>query len=163
MNVNTVHSLIKSLDGDAIVGEVERLYQEGFQDDYRDAVTEICKMTPSKTDLCCVLGKTFDLSDQAPLIDVYGKYLGDDQRWGLSCTSWEEWLAMPVLTEPEVGSLSDLETAAHILYEMTWGGWGEDDVTEKREYLTDLMDEVHEAIEAGDTSKFRSIDLLKPN
>jgi hypothetical protein len=159
MNVNTVHSLFKSLDGDAIVGEVERLYQEGFQDDYRDAVTEICKMTPSKTDLCCVLTKG---ADDFP-VDVCGKYLGDDQRWGLSCTSWKEWLSMPVLTEPEVGSLSDLETAAHILYEMTWGGWGEDDVTEKREYLTDLMDEVHEAIEAGDTSKFRSIDLLKPN
>ena len=159
MNVNTVQSLLKSFDGDDIVAEVERLYEEGLQDDYRDAVSSMRDLTPAQTDICCVLVKG---TNGFP-VEVCGKRLGDDQRWALSHTSWEEWLSMPILVEPEAGILSDLETAAHIIYEMTWGGWSEDDVTEKREYLSDLMDEVHEAVESGDTSRFQSIDLPKSN
>jgi hypothetical protein len=160
MNVNTVHSLLEKLDDEALVAEVERLYEEGMQNDYRDALSAIRKLTPSQTDLCCVLA---DGRDEFFRVEVYGKYLGDDQRWSLTCTSWLEWLAMPVLIEPEVGSLSDLETAAHILYEMTWGGWSEDDVAANRETISDRMDEVLDAIESGDTSGFQTIELPKPN
>lgn len=158
MNVNTLHSLLGRLDDEALVAEVERLYEEGMQGDYRDALSEIRKLTPVQTDLCCVLDQDPDGG-----VGVFGKYLGDEQRWALTCTSWLEWLSMPVLMSPEVGKLTDLETAAHILYEMTWSGWSEEDATAHREMISSRMDDVLEAIESGDTSGFHKIELPKPN
>lgn len=162
-SVDTVRSLFMRVEPEEVVRAVCRVYDEGMDNEYRDAITGILKLDPQPTTMCCALGDDSEIRNLPSSVSVYGKELGNDQQWALTCTSWKEWLSMPVLIEETLKGLSETEVAAHILYEMTWGGWSEDEVTDKREMLGDRMDEVLEAIDSGDASKFVTLQLPKPN
>lgn len=55
----------------------------------------------------------------------------DDQKWGLDFTPWAEWLGMEVHPETQ-DKYSPAEIVAHCLWEMTWNGFTEEQINEKK-------------------------------
>jgi hypothetical protein len=163
LHVETVASLLAQATDDAIVAELDTYYGEGFCDDYREMLPSFRACKPLPTRFQCVLERLEDFDSGSDCINVFGKEMGNDTRWSLSCTDWREWHSMPVILEPGLTEMAPAQILAHVLYEVSWGGWTQEERSDKLDFLQDRMEEVKQAIEDGDTSGFVKIELPKMN
>lgn len=58
----------------------------------------------------------------------------DEESWALDFTPWSEWLGMPI-REQTFKDYSELDVMAHCLWEISWMGFDEEIIQEKKEDL----------------------------
>lgn len=71
-------------------------------------------------------------------IDVYGKYDGKDETYGLSFMPWDEWLGGEVVNN---AFLDEVSLLAECLWEMTFHGFDNEEVQERANELKAAFDE----------------------
>jgi len=70
--------------------------------------------------------------------DVTGRRHGDDRNYAIEYTRWEEVLSMVVLPS----SYTDAENVAHILWEITFAGYDQDQIQRQIEDINKRAEEV---------------------
>lgn len=134
--MRTVGELIHSIDKEAVLATLAKTYHGTGEDPegYSDAWDTLLSMQPKLTKLSCVLSrKKFG-------VDVSGREGDDPQLYAIEFVDWREWLSMPIVIDPSIGDMSDTEQLAHVLYELTWGGY--DPETQQA-----MVDEIDDRIE----------------
>lgn len=61
--------------------------------------------------------------------------------YGLDFTDWQEWLGLEI---KNLTNLSDIEVLANILWEMTYSGFTQEQIQEKRDRLIKIAKEINE-------------------
>ena len=78
--------------------------------------------------------------------DVDGKSDEEDISWALEYTEWERWLGYEV--DWETYNKYDKEfVIAHCLWEMTWSGYSQRSIQQRRKEMDSEVDEIGEAFE----------------
>jgi hypothetical protein len=91
--------------------------------------------------------------------NVCGTYLNDNETYGLEFENWDEWLGWDVLQE-SLDVFGELNCLCHILYEMTFNGYSQEDIQLEHDALKQSCDEIDKAIKSGDIGKFHTIEEL---
>lgn len=130
--------------------------QEKNLEGYSEAWDEILTLSPVKTDdtvievyNCVTEWGDPTLADE-DYISVHG--LKDNQSWALEFCPWEEWLNWEVTAIEDPRCNTKEQILAHILFEMTFCGYSAKEISEERDYLQKLSDEVDKSIEDGTIS-----------
>ncbi len=117
---------------------------------YRNAYDELCALSPtaSKKTGTLVVAKLLDtIEENAYVFDVFVKHPGDEERYALSLSPWEEWIAYPVHGK-SVELYGAAAVLAHILYDMTFWGYSQKDYNKK---CAEVHEDLHQAeIEAAE-------------
>ncbi|MBY0561475.1 DUF6557 family protein [Hyphomicrobium sp.] len=147
ITVRTVASILAGVDAEAIVTALGELYDKQDGEEYRETIARLRAMTPKPTVMGCRLARTFSLDEPPlPTVDVYGVRPGDALHYAIEFEPWAEWLMMDVHVEPPL-ELSDAEIIANILYEMTFCGFEESEITERIDEIKDAAEEAFAAID----------------
>lgn len=81
--------------------------------------------------------------------DVSGRIKGEESLFAMEFAPWGEWKLYPVVDESNK-NLTTEEIAAHLYYEITWGGW-EEQGQERLAEINDRMEEVMRSIDNKDS------------
>ena len=133
--------LITRANIDDVCGELRKNYYE-FKDvdhlmeDFKEFFYKLLFITPVPTDMMIKVESVTD-DDGEEYYNVSG-YDGK-QYWGLAFTPWSEWLGMKVEYDK---SLSINQAVAHILWEMTFYGFEEEEVDFLKEEIQQRMEDV---------------------
>jgi hypothetical protein len=147
ITVKTVASLLHDVDETETIEALDRLYDENASQEYRGVIRLLKEMAPDPTAMNCHLRRVWS-SDSPPesYVDVSGIRMGDPTYWAIEFRPWPEWLGMAVTSDPEL-ELTDVEALAHVLYEITWGGWTPEGSAEKFEELLEGAEEAIATLE----------------
>lgn len=146
MTTHTVGTLLKAVPEDALVEAVARLYHEGDETHrnltgYREVRAKLLAKTPVAQAMDCVLTPEDDG------VDVHGREPDNPTYWAIGFMPWAEWLGMTVVVEGGL-VLTEAEQLAHILWEMTFYGWEEEDVEDVKATLDERLEEVERSVTA---------------
>jgi len=125
-----VGELFYTLNMDEVLDRLfeEYPYEVENTDGYKRAWEEICALNQIKTDVFCYLEWVSIWEEpKGGYVHVAGRKKCSDQSLAIEFTPWEEWLYMPIKVAPEL-DLDEVGILAHILWEMTWFGYTQDDV-----------------------------------
>jgi len=110
-------------------------YEKSAYEVYKSVLEELKMLEPKPCDppITFVVAKVEDCFNAGEFIfDVFGIIKGDENRYALEMTSWNEWLNFDVLGKSvEVYGAADV--VANALYEMTFFGYSSKTVDEKLE------------------------------
>jgi len=169
--VKTVKQLLENYNFDAVWAEIVKWHPEEEllnEDGYRRVLSELKDMTPENTDVAYAVIEKQDrrkeYEDSPEIlatigeeetarywIDVSGLHLGDDTHWAIEFMPWAQWLNLVVKADKL--ELTGDQLLAHIVWEMTFFGFEQEDVVEKKADL-DLavreLDDVLDNLEEGE-------------
>jgi hypothetical protein len=163
--------LVSSVDAAGVAAAAMTAYpeypgREAFEEGYLMVVERLRGMEPVVVKpMTIVVSQVTDELDIAgepvseTYIDVSGRD-GEGGMWGLCMTPWAEWLGMDV--EIKGIDLTPEQLVAHILYEMTFYGFEEEQVQGFAEELREQAAEVDEllaSIPEGATDEERNAAL----
>lgn len=143
MNITTILARHKNKE---IVDRLVELYpdQKKSAPGYRKVLKKLREIEPSiRSDMKIEVEHVVD--DLLPEAveeyeNVSGVMQGEDIRYAIEFTPWNQWLGMEFTTEslkyPEVDLL------AHCLWEMTWSGFEEEQIQEKMNGLLETVKEI---------------------
>jgi len=105
---------------------------------YEQVFNELFRLTPASNNDDCtiVINKVHDSFDDRYYYSVSG--LVDDVEYAIEYCPWEEWLSY-YISEELLDKMSAPGVVAHCLYEMTWGGFTQEEIQKQ----------VNEILEAG--------------
>jgi putative addiction module component (TIGR02574 family) len=83
------------------------------------------------------------LKGDEPGWEVWVSRKDDPERYGLSLSPWEEWLAVEV-PEPLRATMPAAEIAAHCIWDMTFHGWTQEQIAKERAELDRRIREIDE-------------------
>jgi len=150
--LESVASLLARTSDRLIIDAVERLYEEDAGGGYAKVLMKLRSLDPRPTVMNVRLSREWSLDDTPePFVDVSGEVMGDATRYAIEFTPWAEWLSMAVFIDNELKPIPDADVIAHVLYEITWGGWTEEDAQETVAELnlahTEAMDELSSCVD----------------
>lgn len=155
-----IKDYINKFSFDEVWSELKNLYPESGAEAYKHAydILQSLEASTEPTTMRVVVDHVYDAWEDEPDIDpddyinVYGKdpnsevckdtgMSGEEISWGLSFSPWTDWLSydVEVITEDERCS-SELKVLAHILWEMTFCGYDEEDVEDKLDEIKTIKD-----------------------
>lgn len=92
-----------------------------------------------------------EIADE-PWTEVDGIPLDSDDEYdcyAIGYSPWQEWLGMDVVDVMSEG-FTDEELAAHCLWEMTWGGFTQDDIQDQLDTINESYEDVIERLDRGE-------------
>jgi len=141
----TVGELFKELSWKAVKKAIVTLYPEERPalHAYKEVFIQVREKEPSIDESGLTVHVKFvpesDFSEAHYSVD--GKIPGDDDSYALDFSTFSQWAAYPLLEEA-LSSLHPEEIAAHVLYEMTFHGFSDDVVQQKKRELEEAVKEV---------------------
>lgn len=144
-----LHDIFAEADDAAVTGAVARIYQcekEWLPEAISNTLTELRRLVPDAG------GGAQELHIEltGPLLDgdepgweVWVSRKDDAERYGLSLSRWEEWLAVEV-PEQLHAAMPAAEIAAHCIWDMTFHGWTQEQIAEDRADLDRRIREIDE-------------------
>lgn len=158
--MKTLKKILDETDEADILTDLCLLYPESIEsiDGFINVIETLRKITPTEPQSMRIRVKRFKqvyrdyihvsgINPSSP-DDGYGSS-GEDISWSLGFTPWDEWLAMDV----EVYDFNDNEmntfpkVLAHILWEMSWYGFDQDEIKNELDEIKSRMDELDEILE----------------
>jgi hypothetical protein len=138
--MSTVGDLIRRTGRDAAIAAIERLYPKkpGPRSGYERVWLELIAMWPTPTSMKCVVALT---NPPDSFVDVSGKIEGDPTSYAIEFRPWAEWLGMTVEVKPPL-VLTEIETVAHVLWEMTYAGYDEALIQSQHEELRAIAESI---------------------
>lgn len=113
----------------------KKLYRKGYKKIWLD----LLKMRSQKDNFS--INITFVKDEDDEWYDVHGVEDGSNEKWAIEMSDWRKWLGAPI-HQAALDSLTDREILAHILWEMTFHGFSNEQVALKRKELSDLVKRV---------------------
>ncbi|MHB1276714.1 MAG: DUF6557 family protein [Candidatus Humimicrobiaceae bacterium] len=130
-------------------------YKKSAYEVYKSVLEELKMLEPKPCDppITLVVARIEDCLNASEFIfNVFGIIKGDENRYALEMTSWNEWLNFDVLNKSvEVYGAADV--VAHALYEMTFFGHCSKAVDKRVEEEKHILDERYKEIQNG-TAQF---------
>ena len=108
----------------------------------------LLKIEPVETDFHIVIEEQNPYEDEDPYISIYGVKEVSDETWAMELSTNAEWLGFEIednIPYPH----TDEELLCHILWEMSFMGWYDNDRLEVKEDLNNRSAEVDKWIEEG--------------
>ena len=144
--MKTFKELLEKHSNETIIKKLIELYpdQNKNKDGYEKALQELKSLKPKADKMVIVLirvrkSKKWDIDE--PYVDVHGKSKGDEIGYGLSFTPWEKLLGMKIKSY-----FNQIEVLAHCLWEFTWYGYSNKEVSEDFKKLSKRADEARKQI-----------------
>ncbi|RJQ30088.1 MAG: hypothetical protein C4589_03935 [Peptococcaceae bacterium] len=141
----TVGELCKELRWEVVEKAIVALYfdERPALPAYKEVFTQVREKEPSRDESGMAVHIKFvpesDFNEAHYSVD--GKKSGDDETYALDFSTFAEWAAYP-LSEEVLASLPPEEIAAHVLYEMTFYGFSEEAIQQKKRELEKAVEEV---------------------
>ena len=137
--MTTIGELFHTLDRDAVLDAIERLYSGAdfrfSRENYKRAWSEIYAIRrTTATDTVCELSLhkfiTGIGADERFIeaVVVLGRSPGNNELDDLAFMPWTKWISMQVDVLPECGNPPKVEVLAHILWEMTTYGCSQHEI-----------------------------------
>ena len=156
--------LLEDITWEEIKESLEKLDVKNLED-YRNVYLNLLSLEPTETDtrLCIVWippdgkfvddgywdihgrnGKLHKDTEDAELFpNVSEEFLNSEVTWALEFNKWCEFLGMEIDTETANNiELSRADIVAHILYEMTFIGYEEEEIQDKANELKEAVEEI---------------------
>lgn len=147
--------LIKKVKYEEVWKVLKREYNlpEKAKDPYEDAIKELSILSgfgnTSNDEMTIVVGRFEDFSESGTLIfDVFGIIPNDNEHYSMNLEPWRNWVNYPILGK-SIGIYGEAEVLAHILYEMTFYGFTEEDVGLKHKEVLEILKESEEQEKGG--------------
>lgn len=154
--MTTVGELFHSLGRDEVIAAIDRLYPNPPVDypSYQGAWDIICdKQALTPTDMVCELYRDWSWDEpREPYVGVHGRSI-EGEAYAIEFNPWSEWLTMEIKIDPEIGDISQVDTLAHIFWEMTWCGYNDEAIADEKQEIMDRVDEVKELLESEPHSR----------
>lgn len=166
-----LNEILKSYKWLSIELTLIRLYphQETMVDDYRNVFEKLMFLVPEENEMSIVLTEydcdPDDENEVRTYVDVSGRKIEEDPNaitdsYAIEFVAWERWLGMDLA--PETTKIfSDLEIIAHCLYEMTFIGYNEEQISEQFKTINDRVDEYKSMTKEEKEEKTISLDELE--
>lgn len=132
--------IIFKFDFENIVNRLIELYPDSHKESYFHAITELVSLKPKKTTIQISVKEFGDVQDKRDYIDVRGI----DKKcnnWALDFTDWREILSMQI-TQDSINYFSLLDITCHILWEITFNGYTNNDVQTEIKKLIDRVKDI---------------------
>ncbi|MCX6231061.1 MAG: hypothetical protein NTZ33_05915 [Bacteroidetes bacterium] len=166
-----LNDLIKSYNWLSIELTLIQLYpdQETMIDDYRNVFEKLTFLVPEENEMSIVLTEydsyPDDESEVGTYVDVSGRKTNETQNsmtdsYAIEFVPWEKWLGMDLAPET-IEKFSDLEIVAHCLYEMTFIGYSDEEISEQFESINERVDEYKNLTKEEKEEKTISLDELQ--
>jgi hypothetical protein len=108
---------------------------------------DLLKMRTKKSTFQIAIRHVVDDISESEWEDVHGIHPDDpSETWAIEMTDWREWLGSEI-TEETLKNYPPRELIAHALWEMTFFGYENVDIKEKREELLSMVDRIKEGKE----------------
>jgi len=141
--------------------------KEWVLNSYKEVYERLLVLEPSKDKKLFTISVTKEPDDEDDdgevfegFWDVCGRYENDTTCYSPSLSTWSEWLGFTVIAE-EVNDIGIYNYIAHVLWDMTFYGYTEDDLKEVKDSLLDITKDIEESIANNDMSKFVSWDQIQ--
>lgn len=128
-------------------------HKPGAHEAYQRILEELqaLQAQSNKKVITIVVARVEDVSNPGTFIyEVFGMKEGDQDRYGLEMTPWDEWLNFYVLNK-SIEIYGAVTVVAHTLYEMTFFGYSAGEVAKRVDEEKQILTERLEEIEAGNT------------
>jgi hypothetical protein len=145
------YELLNKYSNLEILASLNKNYPDINNEAYLQALNELRDLEPSKEvqdiEICVELQDNDDKEEKDK------KYLccdgiGPDPdennkitRWGLEYDNWEEWLAKDI-NEESLANLDEITIVAGIMWELTFNGYSQKRLQEKKDELQERMDQI---------------------
>lgn len=114
---------------------------------YGQVWDDLLKMRAKKADFCIAVELQYD--EDESWFNVHGIPIGnteDGETWAIEMTDWREWLGAEIDSDT-LSSYHAEELIGHILWEMTFCGFTNEEILGRRKELIDLADRVDKGLE----------------
>jgi len=163
--------LIKSYNWLSIEMTLIRLYpdQETMVDDYRNVFEKLMYLVPEEYEMSIVLTEydcdPDDENEVRTYVDVSGRKIEENPNsitdsYAIEFVAWKKWLGMDLAPET-TEKFSDLDIIAHCLYEMTFIGYNEEEISEQFETINERVEEYKNLTKEEKEEKIISLDELE--
>lgn len=142
-----VGELFHSLDRDAVLEFVaERYDEQADMPHYRRAWAAIVGLQPEPTDLICVLRRVHQDGTETSYgyVEVSGRKAGSTETYGIEFVPWGQWLSMDVECPADGAPIEPVEVLGHVLQEMTWCGYDQEEIERRAEGLREAVEEIRQ-------------------
>ena len=145
----TLRDLVLEVTAADVTEAIGRLYDQAEKEWVGEAITHVLEqlrsLTPAAEGANCELHIEFTqpVPDEEPAWQVWASQDHDTERYSLSLSPWEEWLAAcvsPSLHE----AMPAAEIVAHCIWDMTFHGWTQEQIAEFRAELDRRAQEIDE-------------------
>ena len=115
-----------------VAAELAKAHPDAGKDliGYRKVFNTVRAMVPTETEKTLTVERSA-VGGGVPVVDVRAWL--DGSPWSIMFLPWSETLGMP-LDERCLGEMSTAEVAAHILFDMTWFGFAEEEIRVAKDY-----------------------------
>lgn len=141
----TYKELIDKYDDEAILIRLFELYpdMEKSSKGFEDSLTRLRQLEPAESK-CTLNLEDVPEDDGESWVHVCGRE--DNINYAIEFTPWNEWLGMTI-EEKTLEDFTELDVAAHSLWEMTWFGFTEEEIQSDAQEIKDRADEVRKDLE----------------
>jgi hypothetical protein len=145
------YELLTKYSNEQIIDSLHKNYSDIVDEAYLSALKELRALTPSKEAQDVEIHVAFekdDLDDESDKLYLACDGIGPDDdgkiiRWGIEFDSWVEWLAKDIHSKC-LEELDELTILAGIMWEMTFCGYSQSDLDDRRDDLMERIKEVEE-------------------
>jgi hypothetical protein len=166
-----LNDIIKSYNWLSIELTLIRLYpeQKTLVDDYRNVFEKLMFLVPEEYEMSIVLTEydsdPDEESEVRTYVDVSGRKIEENPNsisdsYAIEFVAWKNWLGMDLAPET-TEKFSDLDIIAHCLYEMTFIGYNEKEISEQFETINDKVEEYKNLTKEEKEEKIISLDELE--
>ena len=116
--------------------------QEDCFEDYKKVMDILLSKKPKKhnlDDMFITIDKVIE--DGREYLDVLGLDHIRNKKYAIEFVPWADWISM-YITQETLDTLSNEEIAAGCLYEMTFNGFSEEDITDKKNRMINSLIEI---------------------
>ena len=116
-------------------------------------------LKPCKTEYTLIVEMETDEFSDGPYVHIYGVKPDSTENWAMELSDNEEWLSFPIINRLDC---NDDELLAHLLWEMSFMGWYNEQRQEMKEDIDIRSKEVEKWIAEGTIEEHTvSLDDIK--
>lgn len=145
------YELLGKYSNEQIIESLHKNYNDIVDEAYLSALEELRELKPSEEVQDVEIHVAFekdDFDEESDKLYLSCDGIGPDDdgkiiRWGIEFDTWEEWLAKDIHNKC-LEELDELTILAGIMWEMTFNGYTQKDVDDRRDDLMERIKEVEE-------------------
>jgi len=148
IETTTLASILKDVEFEPVFERLCKWYprEERNKSGYESVFNMLLTLTPKKShnlnDTFIAAELTQYPSDDIPCLDIYGtKPKNDTVRYGMEFCPWVDWVSM-FITQESLDNFSKEDIVAGCLYEMTFFGFTEENISNELKKMEDNITEL---------------------
>lgn len=138
----TFQDILLETNWDDVKSAIEKLYPNDIEsiDGFKNVYYTLLSLEPIQNNDNIFIDIRFIKDDLNEYYSVSGKIPNDETFYGIEYDKWEEWLGY-YIDNNLLNNMDKTEIVAHCLWEMTWGGFTQEEIQNHINYLNKLIEE----------------------